>query len=113
MTLRDAVENLNLSVSCGEDQLDREVTGGYSGDLLSDVIANAKAGDIWVTMQVHVNIVAVALLKDLAGILLVRGRQPADDTLRKAAEEKVVILVGNLPAYETAGSLFAMMHSHV
>jgi hypothetical protein len=109
MTLREIVERLHLTVQCGADRLEQEVTGGYSGDLLSDVIANSKTGSLWITMQVHVNIVAVAVLKDLAGIIIVQGRQPADDTLKKAGEQHIPILVGDLPAFETAGNLAALL----
>jgi hypothetical protein len=109
MTLREIVERLHLSVRCGEDRLGQQVTGGYSGDLLSDVIANSKAGSLWITMQVHVNIVAVAQLKDLAGIIIVQGRQPADDTLKKAGEQRIPVLVGDLPAFETAGNLATLL----
>jgi hypothetical protein len=108
MTLRDVATRLRLTVCCGGDALDREVTGGYAGDLLSDVIANSKAGDVWVTMQTHVNIVAVAVLKELAGIILVQGRRPAEDTLARARAEGVAVLVSDLPAYETAGRLSAI-----
>ncbi|HUI63821.1 MAG TPA: serine kinase [Bacteroidota bacterium] len=109
MTLQNVVEKLHLSASCGTESMDREVRGGYTGDLLSDVIAHSSAGDLWVTMQVHVNIVAVAVLKDLAGIIIVQGRQPAEDTVRKATEEHVAILVSALSAYETTGKLHALL----
>jgi len=109
MTLKKIATALHLSVCTGGDQLDQEVTGGYAGDLLSDVIANSKAGQLWITMQVHSNIVAVAVLKDLAGIVVVQGRQPADDTLKKASEENVAILVSKLPAFETAGKLSMLL----
>ena len=56
MKLREVVESLHFAVRTGEDRLDQDVTGGYAGDLLSDVIANSKAGNVWVTMQVHANI---------------------------------------------------------
>ncbi len=108
MTVRDITEELGLHVCCGEENLDREVTGGYTGDLLSDVIANSKAGSVWVTSQVHVNIVAVAVLKELAAIIIVNGRQPADDTQRRAVEEKVPMLSSTLPAFEVAGRLHAL-----
>jgi hypothetical protein len=108
MNLNDVVSILHCTVRTGGDQLKREVKGGYAGDLLSDVIANSKAGDIWVTMQVHANIVAVAVLKELAGIVLVRGRQPVEDTVRRAAEENVAILVSDLPAFEVVGKLYSM-----
>jgi predicted methyltransferase len=109
MKLREIVEKMHLSVRCGEESLDGVVSGGYASDLLSDVIANSKAGNVWITMQVHVNIVAVAVLKDLAAIVIVQGRQPAEETLKKAKEEKVAIIVSDLPAFETAGKLHALL----
>jgi hypothetical protein len=108
MTLATIIEKLGLAVCCGDDMLQREVTGGYSGDLLSDVIANGRAGNIWITMQVHVNIVAVAVLKELSAIILVNGRQPAADTLRKAKEEQVPILSARLTAFDVAGRLTSL-----
>jgi len=109
MTLKNAATTLGWSVACGADRLDQEITGGYAGDLLSDVMANAKAGSVWITMQVHLNIVAVAVLKDLAGILLVQGRRPAEDTLKKAREEHMPIILSDAPAFETAGKLFGLL----
>jgi hypothetical protein len=108
MKLIEIIKSLDLKVRCGEGQLDREVTGGCASDLLSNVIAIAKTGNVWVTIQVHVNIVAVAVLKELSAIIIVQGREPAEDTLRKAIEERVTILVGDLPAFETAGKLYAL-----
>jgi serine kinase of HPr protein (carbohydrate metabolism regulator) len=105
MTVREVVDTLKLAVCSGADNLDREVTGGYVGDLLSNVIANAQSGNVWITMQVHVNIVAVAVLKELAAIILVQGREPAEDTLKRAAEEKVTILASQLSSFELAGKL--------
>jgi predicted transcriptional regulator len=109
MTLNEMVRTVGLTVRCGESLLEREVTGGYVGDLLSDVIANSRAGSLWITMQVHVNIVAVAVLKELAGIVLVQGREPSEETLKKAAEERIPILISPYPAFETAGKLAAML----
>ena len=110
MRLKDIVERMPLSVGCGADRLDEDVRGGYAGDLLSDVIANSAAGDLWITMQVHVNIVAVAVLKDLAGIILIGGREPAEETLRKATSEHVPILLSRLSAFETAGKLYSIIN---
>jgi predicted methyltransferase len=109
MKLGEIVERLQLSVRSGEDRLDQAVTGGYAGDLLSDVIANSKAGNVWITMQVHVNIVAVAVLKDLVGIIIVQGRQPSEETLKKAKTEKIAIVVSDAPAFETAGRLYTLI----
>jgi serine kinase of HPr protein (carbohydrate metabolism regulator) len=106
MKLKELKEKLNLSVRCAEDKLDQEITGGYVSDLLSDVIANVQKGDVWVTMQVHVNIVAVAVLKEIAAIVLVQGREPNEDTLKKAKEENIPILVSKLPAFQLVGKLY-------
>ena len=110
MNLGTIVEALNLVVKSGGDRMEVEVRGGYVGDLLSDVMANSREGDIWITRQVHQNIVAVASLKDLAGIILVRGAEPAEDTLEKAVRENIPLLTADMPAFETAGRIYQMIH---
>jgi hypothetical protein len=113
MNLEKVVQALGLGVRCGGDKLKNEVTGGYSGDLLSDVIANCKEGDVWITRQVHQNIIAVASLRDVAGIILVQGNEPAPDTLEKAAEKGVPILVTDHSAFETAGRIYDLMNADI
>ena len=108
MLLKDIVDTLNLEVITGRECLDAEVTHGYSSDLMSDVIANSQKGDIWVTLQVHLNIVAVATMKQLAGIILINGRRPEDETTQRAKEEKLPILVSELPAFELIGRLYQL-----
>ena len=108
MKLKEIVKKLELSVWCGENNLDKDVTGGCASDMLSNVIAYSKKGDVWVTIQVHSNIVAVAVLKELAAIIIVQGREPADDTIQKAKEENVPILVSKLSAYEVAGKMYEL-----
>jgi hypothetical protein len=109
MELGLIVKNLNLMVRSGAQNLAVEVRGGYVGDLLSDVIANSKQGDIWVTRQVHQNIVAVATLKDLAGIILVGNNEPTQETLEKAIQENIPVLVSKLPCFETAGRIYQLV----
>ena len=109
MQLDTLVRALNLKVSCAGGNLGKEVRGGYVGDLLSDVMANSKEGDIWITRQVHQNIVAVASLKDLAGIILIQGSEPADDTAAKANAEGIPILVTELPAFEIVGKIYELI----
>jgi hypothetical protein len=108
MTLQHVVEQLHLTVRAGADRLDRTVTGGYAGDLMSDVIAHSTAGDLWITMQVHVNIVAV--VKELSAILLVQGREPDPETLVRATEQHVTILIGTLPAFSASGELYRLLN---
>ena len=106
MTLRELGSKLDLEVRAGSAGLGREVTGGYSSDLLSDVMANSREGDVWITLHRHPNIVAVALNGALSGIVLVNGREPEDETLEKAEKEGIPILVSSLPTFE----LVARMH---
>ncbi|MFH1732666.1 MAG: serine kinase [Planctomycetota bacterium] len=108
MTLSEIAEKLDLSIRAGGGALTREVRGGYASDLLSDVIAHAREGDLWVTLQIHQNIVAVASMKELAGVVLVNAREPEADTLQKAVEENIPLLVSELPAFELIGRLYQM-----
>ncbi len=102
-------EELNLTFKSAPDKTGNRVTGGYTGDLLSDVMANAKQGDVWITRQIHQNIVAVATLKELSGIILVNSSQPAKDTLEKAIQENIPILVSDLPAFEITGRIYDLL----
>ncbi len=111
MNLNEIIEKLQLSIISGKDNLNTEVTGGYSSDLLSDVIANSQEKNLWITLQTHQNIVAVAKLKDLAGIIIVNSREPNSDTIEKANEEKVPLFCTNLMAYEVSGKLYTLMSS--
>ncbi len=106
MKIRDIVKILGLKVISGEKFLEREVTGGYAGDLLSDVLANSKKGYIWVTLQIHKNIIAVASSKELSGIIIFNGRKPEEETMKKAKEEKIPVMISNLLTYEVAGRLY-------
>jgi predicted transcriptional regulator len=105
MTVRDMIKRADLEVKAAANCLDTEVTGGYSGDLISTVIANAKQGNVWITWHVHPNIVAAALVVKLAAIIVVSGRQPEEETVKKADEEGIPILVSKQPAYVIIGTL--------
>jgi predicted transcriptional regulator len=107
MNVRELSGLLPVEVVCGTGGLDREIEDGYCGDLLSDVMANAPHGSIWLTIQAHQNIVAVAVLREMAAIVLVNGRTPDEDTKAKAEQEGIPILTSPRPAYGLAGELFA------
>ncbi len=109
MKLKEIAEKLNLKVIAAEDKLDNEVSGGYTSDLLSDVIANSQEGNLWITLQTHQNIVAVAKLKDLAGIVIVNNRAPDEETVKKAKEENVPLLGSEEMAFEISGKLFELI----
>ena len=106
MKIKEIVEKFGLKVKSAPDYLDNEVSGGYVSDLLSDVMAHSKVGNIWITLQTHQNIVAVATLKELSGIILVNNRQPEEETLLKANQEKIPIMVTNLSSFEVVGRLY-------
>ncbi len=108
MKLSQIVSNFGLQVACGEKFLDQELSGGYAGDLLSDVMAHSKKGDIWITLQGHPNIIAVAKLKEIAGIIIINGRSPEEETIKKAKSEGVPIMTSELPAFELIGKLYAL-----
>jgi predicted transcriptional regulator len=108
MKLDEIAARLGLEIRAGKDVMDREVLGGYVSDLLSDVIAGAKEGDLWLTLQIHQNIVAVAFLNNLAGIVIVGGREPDAETLKKADEQGVPILSSKQKSYELSGMLHEM-----
>jgi len=108
MTLADIVKRMDLEVLAGSAALDRPVKMVYSGDMLSDVLARAHPGELWITIQVHLNVIPVAVMKELAGILLPNGRRPDPEVLKKADEEGVPILVTSLGTYEAACRLYEL-----
>jgi len=109
MNIATIAKELNLEIRSAKDRLKNIVTGGYTGDLLSDVMANSQAGDIWITRQVHQNIVAIATLKEHAGIILVNSCEPAKETLERAIKENVPIMVSNLSAFELTGKIYFLL----
>jgi len=107
MTLKEAEQKIGLTVVTAKEHTSREITGGYSSDLLSDVLANASEGNIWITMQSHLNIVAVAVMKGISAIIIVNGRKPDEQTISKANQEKMPIMLSTLPAFEVIGRLYS------
>jgi hypothetical protein len=108
MELKKIVDKLGLTVAVDAGTLGRDVKGGYASDLLSDVMANAGAGALWITIQTHANIAAVCSLNDLAGVVVANGRQPSEDTLAKAREEGVNVLLSALSTFDLAGELYKL-----
>lgn len=109
MTVHEIVKKLNLTVLSGHNLLEKEVTGAYCSDLLSDVMGNAREGDFWITLQVHKNIIAVASLKDLAAIILVKGLRPDAETLKLSEAENIIVLNTSKPAFVIAGQLYELI----
>lgn len=108
MTLEELCRQLPLEVRTAAEKLDTEVTGGYAADLLSCAMAKAQEGNVWVTLQSHPNIVAVASLLDLAGIIITEGMIPDPATMEKAEEEGIPILTTGLTTFTVVGRLFEL-----
>lgn len=107
MLLSEVVKNLNLTPRV-EGVEDREVTGAYCSDLLSDVLAKAKNGQVWITNQKHQNCVAVASLLGLSALIVAGGFAPDENTLEKANSEMIPLYTTDLPAFEVCGRMYAM-----
>jgi len=111
MQVKDIISALGLTVLSGNNGLSREVTGGYASDLLSDVMGNCESGQVWITLQTHKNVMAIASLRELSAIILVKGNKPEAETAEKSAEEGIAILGTDLPTFTVAGQLYQLLHS--
>lgn len=109
ISLNNLKEKLNYTCLCGEAWLDKSAGDAYVSDLLSDVMGKAQPGMLWITSQVHKNIVAVASLKELSAIIVVNERKVDPEVLEAAEAEGVVILASGKPAFETAGELYRVV----
>lgn len=108
MTVSEVIQKLELVVVAGTGSMDEAVTGGYVSDLLSHVMGQAQAGQIWVTMQGHQNIVAVASLVGLSAVLISGGIEPEESTIAKAIEQEVVLCKTTLSTFEVTGRLYQL-----
>lgn len=110
LKVSDLVETLQLQVFSGMEGLSNPVEGGYTSDLLSDVMGSASEGQVWITLQTHKNVMAVASLKDLAAVILVKGYTPDPDMLQESNKQGVPILGTHLQAFEISGKLFSLLY---
>ena len=107
MTVENLVEELSMQVLTGKDQLKRDISSAYCCDLLSRVMANGSKDGVWITIQTHLNTVAVATLLDLSCIVIPEDIPVDEKTLVKAEEEQVVILSSPMTAYTISGKLYS------
>lgn len=109
MTLQDIITSLDLEVLTQPGDFSRvEPAGGYASDLLSCVLAGAEHEGLWVTLQAHLNIVAVAALLELKAVIITEGARPDEATLAKANAEGVTLLATPRRTYEVVGRLWEM-----
>ncbi len=98
MRVNELIEALDLEVLNLADG-EREVTAGYTGDLLSWVMGRAEAHMLWITIMTNVNILAVAALRDLPAVLIAEGAEIDAAIIEKAADEEITLLRSSKPAY--------------
>ncbi len=110
MKVSDLIREFDLNIFSGVQGTSNEVSGGYVSDLLSDVMGFAREGQVWITLQTHQNTVAVASLKDLAAIILVKGLQPDQGTVDHSNTEGIPVLGTHMETFEMAGKLFRFLN---
>ncbi|MCE5237303.1 serine kinase [bacterium] len=108
VTVSAVIERLGLQAAGGADNTETEVTGAQVCDLLSHVMAQGRAGQVWITIQTHANIIAVAALAKLAAVIVAGGFAPEEETIMRAEEEGIALLLSREKAYTLAGQLYEM-----
>ena len=108
MTLEQIANELNLTVITASHKLSLEVKRGYASDLMSHVMSHAREGDLWVTVQVHPNTVAIAALLDLGGIIISENKELEKETIEKAALEEIPLFTTPLSTFTIVGRLYEM-----
>ncbi|MGV8145697.1 MAG: DRTGG domain-containing protein [Alkaliphilus sp.] len=102
LTVKKLVEELNLEIVAGENGMISIITDAYIGDLLSWVMAKVDEGNVWITIQTHANIIAVALLKDVSCVIVSENAVIDDDTIKRANTEEIPLLRSSLNSYQLA-----------
>ena len=108
MKIKDIIKALELNIFNSGD-LEKEVSTGYTSDLLSDVMGNAETDCIWITLQTHRNVAAIAALKEIGAVVLVKGNTPDENTLENAKEENITLLGTSEESFEISGKIYALL----
>jgi bifunctional DNase/RNase len=108
MTIREAAEALEAQIIQDEFE-NTELSGAYTSDLLSDVMANAKDGGALITIQAHKNTVAVATLVNISVIIVCNSRPIPNDMIAAAKDEGIAIILTKENQYKVSGKLYAMI----
>jgi predicted transcriptional regulator len=106
MTTQELIEKIGLKPLSKFEP--REVDGVFVSDMLSDVMARAKSGNLWLTVQTHKSIVPAANLVDVSAIVITSGKQVPQETVDLASKYKIAILSTELPTFELVGKLYGL-----
>lgn len=99
---KDLLTLLPVVLRTSEATGENPIAGVYCGDLLSWVMSKAKEGNVWITIQSHINVIAVASLVGIPAVIMAEGSQVDQSVIDKAQEEEIAIFTTDLPAYEVA-----------
>ncbi len=102
MKVKDLSEKLGLKLISGEDNLEREAENCFIGDLLSHVMSHAESGDVWITVQGNINVIAVASLTDCAMVIICEGMNLDEAAASKAKLEEIPVFTSEKSAYKLA-----------
>lgn len=108
VSLKMVIEKLGLEPISAIEEINRPVLGGYASDLLSCAMRGAKKDFLWVTLQSHANVVAVASLLNLAGVIITEGSRPGPEIISQAEKERVILLLSTKDTFSVVGLLSAM-----
>ncbi|MDF2612633.1 MAG: AraC family transcriptional regulator [Clostridia bacterium] len=100
LIVKELIEKMNLTLVAGEEGLENQIEGGYVGDLLSFVMAHAREKNVWITIQGHINSVAVASLLGLSAIILSENAGADEEMIKKANEEGIPVLSTSLNSFD-------------
>ena len=109
MTIQELIEKLSLTLLTEKKDFSQVApANGYASDLLSCVMAGARHGGIWVTLQAHTNVVAVGALLELSAIIITENAMPDQATIAKANAEGVTLFLTDKPTFHVAGKLWEL-----
>jgi len=106
MTTKELIENVKLKQLSEFEH--REITGVFVSDMLSDVMAGAQSGNLWVTVQTHKSMVPAANLVDVSAIIVTSGKTVPQETIELATKHNIAILSTELPTFEIIGKLYSL-----
>ena len=112
MKIKDLLKEEGFRLLAGEKGIEKEIEGVYIGDLLSWVMAHLQENEAWITIQSHINVIAVGVLNDASCILLAEGASLDEDAKEKADKEELPVLEAKLSAYELAVTMHRLMNKN-
>jgi serine kinase of HPr protein (carbohydrate metabolism regulator) len=109
LTVKELSDKLGLKIQSGNLGLNNVIEGGYATDLLSDALGYSRPKQVWITIQQHKNVMAIAVLKNLSAVILAKGMIPDQDTIIQSNIENIPILGSDLESFELIGKLYGLL----